>query len=143
MKIISFNFLFHNSEWSICKKWTNKTQYVKMSEAFRKMMFRDKTHRKILVQGLCWNLEQIKYGKKDRTGNSFWEKKDILCYLQETPRKWCLASLRSLYKGVTTSRHLVCHDKSRMQVQGINRGKHIKTGGDFFKGGGGAILHKK
>ena len=61
------------------KKWTNKTQYVKMSEAFRKMMFRDKTHM-ILVQGLCQNLKQMKYVKEDGTGNSFWEKK-IFCVI--------------------------------------------------------------
>ena len=51
-----------------------------MSEAFRKMMFKDKTRIMILVQGLCRNLKQMKYGKKDGTGNSFWKKK-IFCVI--------------------------------------------------------------
>ena len=73
--------------------------------------FKGKRNINILVQGLSQNLQPIKNGKKSETGYSFQRKKT--CFVLSagnTKKKWktCLASLRPLYKGVTTSRYLVC-----------------------------------
>ena len=49
--------------------------------------FKNKTRIMIPVQGLCQNLKQIKNGKKRELATVFRERKDVLCFLLETPRK--------------------------------------------------------
>ena len=95
MKIISFTFFFI---------FLNKT------------MFKDKTHM-ILVQGLCWNLKQIKNGKK-RNWLQFSEKEKMICVVF-TKKNWkkCLASLWPLHKGVATSRPLVCQTMIKIRCR--------------------------
>ena len=66
----------------------------------------------ILVQSLCRNLKQMKNGKKNGTGYSFQRNKRCFALSAgntKKKKKWkrCLASLRPLYQGVATSRHLV------------------------------------
>ena len=75
----------------------------------------------IIVQGLCRDLKRIKNGKKNETGYSLQRKKRcFVLSVGNTNKDWkrWLASLKSLYKGVTTSRSLVRQTMIRCLWQG-------------------------
>ena len=61
--------------------------------------------------------------RKIELATVFRERKNVLCCLQEIPKKMKkMFGFTEVQKGVTAD-----HDKSKMQVQTINKGKYIKS----------------